>query len=188
MRAISLWQPWASLLVLGTKTMETRNWSTNYRGPLLIHAAKRMVKSELIKLGSMPEFQAAFHPLTNAAGPPIMPYALFGLPFGAIVGQVDLVDCISTNKIDRWITQTDHPIPGTTVWDGKTWREEDLGNFAPNRYAWICKNPIKFEVPIPFKGSQGFFGVPDELLEEFECFQCGDNVNKCHGIAGGCLP
>lgn len=41
MRALSLWQPWASLIALGVKTIETRGWSTKYRGPLLIHAAKR---------------------------------------------------------------------------------------------------------------------------------------------------
>lgn len=40
-RALTLWQPWASLVAVGAKTIETRGWSTDYRGPLLIHAAKR---------------------------------------------------------------------------------------------------------------------------------------------------
>lgn len=40
MRAISLWQPWASAIALGSKRIETRSWSTSYRGPLAIHAAK----------------------------------------------------------------------------------------------------------------------------------------------------
>jgi activating signal cointegrator 1 len=39
MKALSLWQPWASLVALGVKTIETRSWSTSYRGPLAIHAA-----------------------------------------------------------------------------------------------------------------------------------------------------
>lgn len=38
MRAITLWQPWASLIAIGAKTIETRSWSTAYRGPLAIHA------------------------------------------------------------------------------------------------------------------------------------------------------
>lgn len=38
-RALSLWQPWAGFVAVGTKTIETRHWSTKYRGPLLIHAA-----------------------------------------------------------------------------------------------------------------------------------------------------
>jgi len=41
MKAISLWQPWASAIALGLKRCETRHWSTSVRGPLLIHAAKR---------------------------------------------------------------------------------------------------------------------------------------------------
>ena len=37
-RAISLWQPWATLIANGHKRYETRAWRTAYRGPLLIHA------------------------------------------------------------------------------------------------------------------------------------------------------
>lgn len=40
-KALTLWQPWASLVALGVKTIETRSWSTKYRGPLAIHAAVR---------------------------------------------------------------------------------------------------------------------------------------------------
>lgn len=39
MKVITIWQPWASLIVLGHKKIETRGWATKYRGPLLIHAA-----------------------------------------------------------------------------------------------------------------------------------------------------
>ena len=41
-KAISLWQPWASLVAAGVKLHETRHWPTDYRGPLAIHAAKTM--------------------------------------------------------------------------------------------------------------------------------------------------
>lgn len=40
MKALTLTQPWASLVALGHKRFETRSWSTNYRGELAIHAAK----------------------------------------------------------------------------------------------------------------------------------------------------
>jgi hypothetical protein len=43
-KALSLWQPWASAIALGHKLIETRSWSTRYRGPLLIHAAKTFPK------------------------------------------------------------------------------------------------------------------------------------------------
>lgn len=41
LRAITLHQPWATLVALGVKTIETRSWPTKYRGRILIHAAKR---------------------------------------------------------------------------------------------------------------------------------------------------
>jgi hypothetical protein len=40
MRALSIKQPWANLIVSGEKTIETRTWQTSYRGPLLIVSAK----------------------------------------------------------------------------------------------------------------------------------------------------
>jgi hypothetical protein len=43
MKAISLWQPWATLVAIGAKTIETRGWSTSYRGPIAIHAAKKLI-------------------------------------------------------------------------------------------------------------------------------------------------
>jgi hypothetical protein len=42
MKCISLIQPWASLVLFGEKRIETRNWSTTHRGPLLFHALKGM--------------------------------------------------------------------------------------------------------------------------------------------------
>ena len=41
MKALSLRQPWASLIANGRKTIETRTWRTHYRGPLAIHASAR---------------------------------------------------------------------------------------------------------------------------------------------------
>ena len=40
MKALTLTQPWASLVACGAKTIETRSWRTPYRGPVAIHAAK----------------------------------------------------------------------------------------------------------------------------------------------------
>lgn len=41
MKAISLWEPWATAMALGKKKNETRGWDTNYRGDLVICSAKR---------------------------------------------------------------------------------------------------------------------------------------------------
>ena len=39
MKVITLTQPWATLVAIGAKRIETRSWPTRYRGPLAIHAA-----------------------------------------------------------------------------------------------------------------------------------------------------
>lgn len=160
MKAISLWQPWASLLVLGSKTIETRSCPTHYRGPLLIHAAKRKNISELIYYGSCWAFHAAFHPI-GGSGMGKNGVGLYDLPFGAIIGQVDLVDCRPTGSFTGDELDTLRYPPGVTH---MSWTERVLGNFERGRYGWVMANPKVFETPIPFKGSQGFFEVPKEVI------------------------
>lgn len=41
-KALSLWQPWATLVARGLKARETRHWAVDYRGPIAIHAAKTL--------------------------------------------------------------------------------------------------------------------------------------------------
>ncbi len=43
MKAISIKQPWASLIAAGIKTMEIRQWPTDHRGPLLIVSSRRPI-------------------------------------------------------------------------------------------------------------------------------------------------
>lgn len=40
MRALTLHQPWATLVAIGAKRVETRSWATTYRGPVAIHAGR----------------------------------------------------------------------------------------------------------------------------------------------------
>ena len=58
MKALSLTQPWASLVVIGAKCYETRSWATNYRGPLAIHASKGFPVWAKQFAGSSPAVQA----------------------------------------------------------------------------------------------------------------------------------
>ena len=51
MKALSLWQPWASLIADGRKNIETRHWELLYRGPLAIHAAMRVEKEACFDFG-----------------------------------------------------------------------------------------------------------------------------------------
>jgi len=94
MKAISLWQPWATGIALGVKLIETRHWSTSYRGEIAIHAAKRWYAD-----------QRAFAESERALGT-----IGFGLPFGAIVAIATLKDVKRTEQLvdhlseqeDRW--------------------------------------------------------------------------------------
>ena len=52
MKAITIRQPWASLLVSGKKLYETRGWATSYTGPIAIHAAKWPVRRTIDELAS----------------------------------------------------------------------------------------------------------------------------------------
>jgi hypothetical protein len=54
MKALSLWQPWASLIYDGRKTIETRHWEMLYRGPLAIHAAMKVDKEACSEFGYDP--------------------------------------------------------------------------------------------------------------------------------------
>lgn len=92
MKAISLWQPWASAISLGAKRIETRSWSTSYRGPIAIHAAKRKVKRELAALTWENWVHAVFGSWL---------YSLEDLPFGAFLATADLVDCLPVREIDE---------------------------------------------------------------------------------------
>lgn len=165
MKAISLWQPWASLMVIGAKRIETRHWPTYWRGPLVIHAAKRFGREEQFLCTREPFITA----LTKAG---IQNHD--DLPLGALLGVVDLIGCVK--------------IPEGTPCQGKLFGEgvvvsgvklppdgDDLsyGNYTPGRYAWVTEHARRFAVPIPYKGSQGFFDVPAELVNAQDIARAG---------------
>jgi hypothetical protein len=68
MKALSLKQPWAELVVSGKKTVELRNWNTSFRGEFLVHASQAPNKEAMAK------------------------YGFTALPTGCIVGKATLVD------------------------------------------------------------------------------------------------
>ncbi len=77
MKCLTVWQPWADLIVNGIKDVENRPWATRYRGPLLIHAAARMTVSDLELIARKYGIE-----LDRSA-----------LRLGAILRAVDLIDC-----------------------------------------------------------------------------------------------
>jgi hypothetical protein len=139
MKAISLWQPWASLYVWGEKTFETRHWPTKHRGWLLVHAAGTWNK-DIRAIVHEPHFR------TVIAGRE--------LPLKALIGAVYITDCLPT----------DDP----SVTEQLKLKEFDryFGDYAPGRFAWKAINPVVFQKPIPFCGKQGFFNVPGWVVRD----------------------
>lgn len=86
MKALSLWQPWASLWACGRKHYETRAYKSNYRGPLLIHAAKTICVDIDDALREICEDEFGAHWARE-------------LPAGALIGSCELLDCILTQHV-----------------------------------------------------------------------------------------
>jgi hypothetical protein len=85
MKALSIKQPWAWLIVNGHKDVENRDWQTKYRGPVLIHASKGMTFAEYEDASLF-----ARRCRCRVAVPPREE-----LQRGGIVGQAEIVDCVS---------------------------------------------------------------------------------------------
>ena len=161
MKALSLWQPWASAIAIGAKRIETRHWCTSYRGPLAIHAAKRCVKYELGHIGAHWNWCGALRPLglVMGGGKPLWEL----LPFGAIVAVCDLVDCRPSESFTVGELHAPWRPRGETdaLYD---WTEDMMGDFSPGRFGWVLTGIEALPESIPWRGRQGLFEVPDEVL------------------------
>ena len=136
MKALTLRQPWATLVASGAKKIETRSWHTNYRGPLAIHAAKRVDKTDLRLC-----FQEPFFDCLTQAGYRLIAYCLFRgntLPHGAVIATCELIGVVQIDQDFRLPTEP----------------ELSFGDFTPGRYAWFLDGIQKLPEPIPMKGHQ----------------------------------
>jgi hypothetical protein len=89
MIALSIRQPWASLILLAGKDIENRPWKTRVRGPILIHAAKGMTKREYLDAMDFADANGSFR-----IGHLLDSFEPDNLPCGGIIGSVNLVDCV----------------------------------------------------------------------------------------------
>lgn len=147
MKILSVLQPWASLIVFGEKKIETRSWNTKHRGPLFIHASAK--KNDTYR-GIMLDFQQEFFSLQLPA--------YKNLPFGAIIGQVNMIDTGKTNNVVEWESQNVAIVSDkelTFIHLSK--QEKAFGDYSPDRYGWLLTDPVQFETPIPVKGKLGLW-------------------------------
>lgn len=145
-KVISLWQPWASLVALGEKTIETRSWKTNYRGPLAIHATASMPKLAK-ELCLTAHFKTALW--RNLIITPLE------LPLGKIIATCNLTECYEILPDTH-----NYAFYGTSQMGialHKNSSEYAFGDYTPGRYAWILKDIEMLSEPILAKGQQGFW-------------------------------
>ena len=139
MKAISVWQPWAWLIVHGHKTIETRSWPAPEAlvgQRIAIHAAQRIVTHPVWR-----------HLVILAMQKDITIPLLNDLDRGALVGTVELVEV------------REYPDAESFFKDGHCHLCTNEALFEPIRYGWVFRDPELEESPIPLKGRQGFFPV-----------------------------
>lgn len=124
MKAISIRQPWASLIINSGKDIENRDWFTRYRGRVLVHASKGMTRDEYADTAEFVDR------IIGKAMPPAE-----ALARGGIIGSVEIVDCVEHSE-SRWFF---------------------------GRFGFVLRDPRPLPF-VPFKGSLGFFDVPDALV------------------------
>lgn len=149
MKAITILQPWASLIACGAKKIETRSWATKYRGKIAIHAGAAK-KPELLKI-------ALYEPFWTALKDQQIPKLTDGrrginFNLGEVIAIADLVDCIEMTEI---IIACWKAIYGEN--------EIKFGDFEPGRYGWILEN-VQVIDPIPARGQQRIWNWAGEAI------------------------
>lgn len=149
-KALTLWNPWAYLIwVAGHpdpgiaklgKRIETRSWSTTYRGQLAIHSAKKFPGKAKERCWYWPFYQAlAPAGLVDAH---ISANEHFKMALGAVIATCNLKDCILIT-------------PEFTA--GLTSEERAFGDYTPGRFAWILEGVRQLPEPVPAIGRQGLW-------------------------------
>jgi hypothetical protein len=135
MKAITLHQPWATLIAIGAKRYETRGWITYHRGPLLIHAGKTCYPWQ-----AEPDLAAEVRFALQLAGlDPHRP-----LPAGVILASCTLVDCL----------------PATQVTPSAS--ERCFGDFTPGHFVWVLEG-ARQSTHIRASGKMGLWDFPGRL-------------------------
>lgn len=133
MKAISLWEPWATAMALGLKKNETRHWNITYRGAIAIHAARRKMTADEQEIWDI------FIKSESGRMP----------AYGCVVCVVEIYDWITTDDVQAGkLHFSDHEIA--------------LGNYSIGRYAWLTRNLRRLKTPVPEVGRQGLFNLSQE--------------------------
>lgn len=136
--ALSIKQPWASLIAHGFKDIENRTWPTRFRGLFYIHASKVLDPDECIAAQNLimnPRLDFPnFYKIRETLGET----KFRDLPKGAIIGTAEIVDCVTESE-SPWF----------------------VGEFG-----FVIKNARLFKTPMPCPGALSFWNPLDKLSAE----------------------
>lgn len=145
MKALSLWQPWASLVAMGHKCVETRCWKTSYRGEMAIHSAAKLPPKWRGGSSRTDPFRDELADVfcvrrdrDDRCGQHV-DGVLRSLPYGKVLCIVRLMGVEETSGMMR---------------ESLPQRELIFGNYEDGRYAWYLQIVEVFETPIPAKGNR----------------------------------
>lgn len=130
MKALSIKQPWASLIAHGIKDIENRTWKTHFRGRIYIHASAKYFKT---KAGWELLNEEQFKTLKDDD---LLKYLDQSYPISAIIGEVEIIDCV-INHPSIWAEKTEGVLVGNQF----------IHNEKPI-YNWVLSNPVLYEKPI----------------------------------------
>jgi hypothetical protein len=130
MKALSVKQPWADLIVSGLKDIENRTWRTHFRGRIQIHASQKFASVGFNSVGGLRDLLTGDQ--LDAVGWATRKDLLRGrFTTSAIIGEVDIVDCVQN-----------HP---------SVWAEQGVWN-------WVLSKAIMYDEPIlNVKGGLSFW-------------------------------
>lgn len=131
MKALTIKNPWSYLIASGIKDVENRTWKTNFRGRIYIHSSKKfpfMILEQVLT-------EAQWKSINLSVKEPLLSGE--AIPTGAIIGEVDIVDCVVDSK--------------------SVWAE-------PEGFHWVLENPVLYKKPIlNVKGKLSFWQyAPDQ--------------------------
>lgn len=160
LKALSLLQPWATLVVTGQKRIETRSKGTDYRGPLAIHASGQFPAWAR----NLSHEEPYFAPCLQAHRSPGLKMVnqvryVEGLPLGAIVGLVEMVDCVPMGEHpEAGLLDILESLPACDVQQAFR-RELAFGDYRPGRYMYLLSKPRYLPLPILARGALGLWEV-----------------------------
>ena len=167
MRALSLTQPWATLIAIGAKTVETRSWSTpreQWGERIAIHAAKNLRPvgglGGLFDLISSEPFEEV---LCRAFAAPADDVTR-RLPLGLVVATATLYSVVPVERAEATI-KTD---PGRF---GE--HELEFGDYSPGRWAMALRDVRALAEPLVLTGSLGLFRMPDHVTTSLAKIEAG---------------